>query len=329
MPAQPLKRHHIRAVPAKSALELRFPRVEGYTTAIRNRITVDWNQVPTLTLEPGRIPPEVEVKGLSISNKGRLSLSGPGRADDITLANFRAKRRLQELVFDLATTLTKGFTSQGQCDLPAQVLFPQVMRIAEQYVRDHVVAQPPADLKDLFLAPYFGWLVERLLGAIRPDVSAGESPEVPRYESNRGTGSTSEVDYWTSRDVREVQKSHLNYVVADTKNWEQTAGYYIDKHQRTLAFVKNAGLGFAIPYLNNGQMHEYLPDFLIRLAASGSKPVHLILETKGFDPLESLKVSAAERWVKAVNADGRHGVWHYAIVKKPTDVVSSINAACE
>lgn len=329
VPAQPLKRHHIHAVPAKSAFELRFPRVEGYTTAIRNRITVDWSQVPTLTLEPGRIPPEVEVKGLSISNHGRLSLSGPGRADDITLANFRAKRRLQELVFDLATTLTKDFTSQGQCDLPAQVLFPQVMRIAEQYVRDHVVVQPPADLKDLFLAPYYGWLVERLLGAIRPDVSAGESPEVPRYESNRGTGSTSEVDYWTSRDVREVQKSHLNYVVADTKNWEQTAGYFIDKHQKTLAFVKNAGLGFAIPYLNNGQMHEYVPDFLLRLAASGSKPVHLILETKGFDPLESLKVSAAERWVKAVNADGRHGVWRYAIVKKPTDVIGVINAACE
>lgn len=66
------------------------------------------------------------------------------------------------------------------------------------------MVQPPADLKDLFLAPYFGWLVERLLGAIQPDMSAGESPEVPRFETNRGLGSTAEVDYWTSRDVREV-----------------------------------------------------------------------------------------------------------------------------
>jgi len=320
VPAQPLKRHHVHALPAKGAFEIRYPRVEGYTTAIRNRITVDWAQVPALTLEPGRIPPEVEVKGLNISNQGRLSLSGPGKADDVTLADFRAKRRVQELVFDLARTLTKDFAAQGQCDLPAQILFPQVARIAERYVRERVVVQPPADLKDLFLAPYFGWLVERLLGAIRPDVSAGESPEVPRFETNRGMGSTAEVDYWTSRDVREVMKSHLNYVVADTKTWEQSAAYLIDKHPRTLAFAKNAGLGFAIPYLNNGQMHEYVPDFVVRMAGTASKPVHLILETKGFDPLEAVKVAAAERWVKAVNEDGRHGAWSYSLVKKPTDV---------
>ena len=43
------------------------------------------------------------------------------------------------------------------------------------------------------------------------------------------------------------------------------------------AFVKNAGLGFAIPYLHNGQMHDYMPDFLVRLDASAR---YLILETK-------------------------------------------------
>lgn len=31
------------------------------------------------------------------------------------------------------------------------------------------------------------------------------------------------------------------------------------------SFVKNAGLGFAVPYLHNGQMHDYMPDFIIRL----------------------------------------------------------------
>ena len=48
------------------------------------------------------------------------------------------------------------------------------------------------------------------------------------------------------------------------------------------AFVKNAGLGFAIPYLHNGQMHDYVPDFIIRLK---TPDLHLILETKGYDPL--------------------------------------------
>jgi type III restriction enzyme len=88
---------------------------------------------------------------------------------------------------------------------------------------------------------------------------------VPRYEQSRGPGSTAEVDYWTAKDVREVRRCHLNYVVADTGKWEQAAAYLIDTHPAVAAFVKNAGLGFAIPYLDNGQDHDYYPDFIIRL----------------------------------------------------------------
>jgi type III restriction enzyme len=69
-------------------------------------------------------------------------------------------------------------------------------------------------------------------------------------------------------------------------------------------------LGFAVPYLHDGQLHDYLPDFIIRL----ENGVHLILETKGYDPLEHVKAAAAQRWVAAVNADGRFGEWRYTIV---------------
>ena len=144
----------------------------------------------------------------------------------------------------------------------------------------------------MFLSPYYGWVVERLRQAIRPDTSQGEAPEVPRYEGTRGPGSTGDVDFWTSKEVREVRRSHLNYIVADTSQWEQSAAYLIDHHPAVAAFVKNEGLGFAIPYFHNGQDHDYYPDFIIRLA---SEPAcHLILETKGFDPLEEVKKAAAE-----------------------------------
>jgi hypothetical protein len=36
---------------------------------------------------------------------------------------------------------------------------------------------------------------------------------------------------------------HLNYVVADTRQWEQSAAFLIDSDPATDAFVKNAGLG--------------------------------------------------------------------------------------
>jgi type III restriction enzyme len=320
-----IKRYHVHALPNRAEYEIRFPRVEGYTQAIRNKITVDWTSVPSLELKPDRIPPEVEMKGLNVNNMGRLSLSGPGRASDVSLKEFREKRRLQELVFDLAKSFTRDCLAQPQCTVPSHVLFPQLVKIVSRYLNEKVRAYPPADLKDLFLAPYYGWLVEILLEALRPDTSEGEAPEVPRYESTRGPGSTADVDYWTSREPVEIVRSHVNYVVPDTKRWEQSAAYYIDKHSAVHSFVKNAGLGFAVPYLYNGQMHDYMPDFIVRL--NGAAPVHVIVETKGYDPLEDVKRAAAERWVAAVNAEGSYGRWAYRIAKKTTEVSGIITAA--
>jgi type III restriction enzyme len=320
-----IKRYHVHALPNRAEYEIRFPRVEGYTQAIRNKITVDWASVPSLELQPDRIPPEVEMKGLNVNNMGRLSLTGPGRASDVSLKEFRQGRRLQELVFDLAKSFTRDCLAQPKCTVPSHVLFPQLVQIVSRYLNEKVKVHPPADLKDLFLAPYYGWLVEILLEALRPDTSEGEAPEVPRYESTRGPGSTADVDYWTSRDPVEIVRSHVNYVVPDTKRWEQSAAYYIDKHNAVHSFVKNAGLGFAVPYLYNGQMHDYMPDFIIRLKANSA--LHVILETKGYDPLEDVKRAAAERWVSAVNAEGSYGWWAYRIAKKTTEVSGIITAA--
>jgi type III restriction enzyme len=119
--------------------------------------------------------------------------------------------------------------------------------------------------------------------------------------------------------------SHLNYVVADTKQWEQAAAYLIDTHPAVEAFVKNTGLGFAIPYFHNGQPHDYEPDFIIRFRRQSRR--HLILETKGHDDLAEVKTQAAKRWVDAVNADGRYGSWEYVMVRNVGDVVRAIDAA--
>jgi type III restriction enzyme len=323
-PTPPPKRHHITSLPGRAHLEIRFPRVDGYRQAIRNRVLVDWASVAPLVLDPTRIPPEVEMKGSLPSNSGRPTLSGPGRLQRVDLNPFRAGRRLQELVFEMARDLTREYVGGGACQAPAHVLFPQLVRIVERYVAEKVQPVAPAQTIDLFLSPYYGWAIERLAAAIRPDAAGGDAPEVPRYETSRGPGSTRDVDYWTSRDVREVTRSHLNYVVADTLRWEQQAAYILDTHPAVEAFAKNAGLGFAIPYVHNGQSHDYVPDFFVRLA--GRPGEHLILETKGFDELAEVKTAAAERWVAAVNADGAHGHWRYAMARSVEQVRSVLDA---
>ncbi|MCD6296122.1 MAG: type III restriction endonuclease subunit R, partial [Deltaproteobacteria bacterium] len=321
------KRHHVHAIPKKENFRVVFPRVEGYTQAIRNRVAVNWDDEPVVPLDPMNIPPEVQMKAAIPNNSGRPSLMGPGKLEDVTLNPFRSHRRRQELIFELATTLARDYTSQGNCELPAHALFPQLMRIVDQYLNEKVTVRPPADLMDVFLSPYYGWVIERLVQAIRPDTSQGETPEVPKYERHRKPGTTDEVDFWTSRDVREVERCHLNYAVADTKRWEQSATYYIDTHRATGAFVKNSGLGFAIPYFHNGEPHDYVPDFIIRLNVEKDLPCHLILETKGFDQLEDVKKAAAERWIKAVNVDGTFGHWQYAVARKPEDVIARLDEA--
>lgn len=327
-PVPPPKVHHVYALtPQRDHLEIRFPRVEGYVHRIRGRVRVAWERVPELPVDPMNIPDEVKVKGLSAVEGGRLSLLGPGRTDEVTLQAWRQTKRLQELEFELARALTRRYAGSPTCEVPAHALFPQMLAIVRQFLKEKVQPVGRTDRRDVFLDPYFSWAGSTLAEALVPDEA--ESPELPRYEAHRGSGSTRDVDFWTSKPVRECERSHLNYVVADTERWEQTAAFYLDTDEHVIAFVKNFNLGFAIPYSHNGEAREYLPDFLARLQEDGKEIGTLILETKGYDPLASVKEGAARRWVAAVNAEGSHGRWAYRLIKSPTDTPEAVRSAAE
>ncbi|MDD9886461.1 MAG: DEAD/DEAH box helicase family protein, partial [Gammaproteobacteria bacterium] len=307
------QRHHVYAVPEKEDYQISFPRVEGYRQTIRHRIVCDMDKAPPLRIDSGKIPPKVEMKAGLPANTGRLSLHGPGKISRASLEEFRQQARLQERICEMTTVLTRQYADDSECQLPPGALFYQLYPIVRDYIGKKVFATAPADRKDAFLAPYYGYIIEQLLQSIRADEGAGEAPELPRYERMRGNGSTAEVDFYTRREPYPVLKSHINAVVPDTNKFEQSAAWHLDNHPRVFSFAKNEGMGFGIPYLHNGESHDYMPDFLVRLQDEGH---YLILETKGYDELKEIKKSAAERWVAAVNADGRHGRWQYEMVSE-------------
>jgi type III restriction enzyme len=310
----PLKQNHVQALPARAAYEIRFPRVDGYQQRIRNRVSVEWDAIAPVKVDPRAIPNEVLLHA-TLLNNGRPSLHEPGSSAKLDLDAWRAAARIQEREFEMAAELTRYYHEQEKCEAPPHVLFPQLLEVVKRFVRERVVVDDEAKRTDVFLSPYWGFVIERLTEAIHPDVTGGEDAELPRYEQGRGEGTTADVDFWTAKKVHEVSKSHLNYVVLDSK-WEASAAYYLDTAPEVAAFVKNQGLGFAVPYLHAGGDHEYIPDFLVRL----TNGMTLILETKGYDELQHIKEQAARRWVAAVNADGSFGEWRYALVSNGNEI---------
>ena len=320
-----LKRWHVHALFQKEDYKISFPRVEGYRQSVRERIVCNMNEVPPLTIDIEKIPSEVEMKAGVSPNLGRPSLHGPGKLTTANLEEFRQRARLQERIYEMTTQLVKDYVNDAKCQLPPGVLFSQLYRIVQEYIEKKVTtSHSVTDKKDAFLSPYYGHIIERLLQSIRPDESARETPELPRYERMRGPGSTAEVDFYTRREPYPVIKSHINAVVPDTKKFEQSAAWRLDNHPRVFSFAKNEGLGFGIPYLHNGEFHDYLPDFLVRLQDEGR---YLILETKGYDERKEIKRSAAERWVAAVNADGGHGRWQYVMVSEIKEINNLLDRA--
>ena len=143
-PLPPPQTWRIRALPERAHLEIQFPRVEGYIQEIRRRVSVDWDSIAPLDLDPMDIPPEVQMKAGLPSNTGRPSLVGPGRIEHVDLNPYREGHRLQKLVFEMARNLTRDYRGQPNCEAPAHVLFLQFVAIVNRYIDEkiHPINQP-------------------------------------------------------------------------------------------------------------------------------------------------------------------------------------------
>lgn len=322
-PKPPTKTWRVRALPERANLEIKFPRVEGFVFELSSEVSVDWNTIPVLKVDPTQVPVEVQMKAGLPTNQGRPTLYGPGKLDTATLDAYRHAHRLQTRVAEAARELVKAYTAQTAFGVPSPhpaLLYPQFVRLVSQFVEHKVSAPLPATKADVFLSPYYGWMFERLLGGLRPAEGACERILL---EQHRGPGSTAEVEYATRKEPYAVMKSHVNYVVPDS-SWERTAAYVLDTHPAVYSFVKNSGLGFAIPYLHSGTGHDYMPDFIVRLI--GATEQFVIFETKGFDERLDEKVSAAARWIEAVNRDGRFGKWSYGLLRDRVQIAADIGS---
>ena len=311
------------ALPARKAFEIRFPVVEGYVVSLqRNLVTADVSKVERTKLDPWSTPTDAFVRPQVGYQVGHASAHGGFGFELVNRQEYYDSVHPQTIEFEITREIVRALTDAahpGKERLRRESrssLFPQVLRIVKEYMRDRV------DLNGLNpcevgLQTYAQRIIVLLIAAITPDDGKGEAPLLPRLNRSRPIDSTERVRFKTVKPVQITSASHLNFVACDTDTWEQAAMFQLEalaKSEVVYCYARNDRLEFNIPYELYGHPHFYEPDFIVRLRNS----VSIVLEIKGKQHEDTdAKHQAAKRWVSAVNHWGRLGEWEFLVCRDP------------
>ncbi len=317
-------KNHVRAMPERAHLEIRFPVVEGYAFALKkNLIRCDIEAMDPLVIEPNREPTATFLSPTVGYQEGTPAQAGPFGFIEQDREQYYRATHLQAIKFQIARLVIAHLVGAqgGRTDAPTRVwhlrsrhqLFPQVLRFVDDYVRRKVNFQE-SDPRELGLEKYVMRMVGYLCDAIVPDEAEGETPLLPVLNRYKPWGTTAEVDFTTLRPCHGTQRSHINQVVLDTRTWEASATFQLEDSEVVECYARNDHLGLVIPYEFQGVEHSYEPDFLVRL----TNGVMVVLEIKGFEDAQtSAKHNAAKRWVTALNNAREYGTWRFHVCRNP------------
>lgn len=298
--------NHVFAMPERVGYEIEFPIVEGYHDPGIIQVKVNWDRVGELLLDPGEVPDDVLLRGLT-AHDGRLIAYGPGAAVRVNLDAWRQGVRVQQVAFELAKVLVRKWQEDRGEAIPVHRLFPLMLDAANHFIEHHVTPVGSRTRQDLAINPYFDKAIGMMVNAMEAVDGGGESQEKPILAPGAAsTRSTRLVDFHTGKDLHEVERCHLNAAVFDS-DWERQAADLLGTHPTVRAWVKNDRLGLVVQYRKDGVGRKYLPDFIVEL----NDGRHLLVEIKGQAGDAAIKKAAAERWCRAVSNDGRFGKWSY------------------
>ena len=305
-PQPPRETIQVKAVrPDRDALEIRFPRVQGYRAELPDeRLIAEFNADSLLELTPDL------VGATETRNSGII-----GETVDLNLAHTGHVRPAQ-VVYELTSHLVLSKWRDAN-DEPQLHLFGQLKRIARQWLDGYLVCKggtTPAQLKYKMLADM---ACERITAGITRAL-VGSRPIRAVLDPYNPTGSTAHVNFNTSKTDRwqtSAQRCQLNWVILDS-DWEAEFCRVAEAHPRVLAYVKNHNLGLEVPYRYGSEMRQYRPDFIVLIddGRGGNDPLQLIVEIKGYrrEDAKEKKSTMDTYWVPGVNHLGTHGRWAFA-----------------
>ena len=336
-PPEDRPKHEVLAMPERAAFEMRFPVVEGFVVDLkRNLVRCEVDQVGPIKLDPWSTPTAAFVRPQVGYAVGSPSTQTGFGFDVVTCDEYYRSTHLQTIAFEITREVVRQLVEVASPRAERlrrtgrATLFPQVLRIVQAYI-DRRVDFNGLDPCELGLQTYAERVVGLLAAAIEPDTEQGEAAILPRLNRYRPIASTASVRFKTVKPVVGTSASHLNFVAADTKSWEQAAAAQLEMLAKTgdvICYARNDHLELNVPYEFYGQHRVYEPDFIVRLRSG----LQVMLEVKGQPhPETEAKHEAAKRWVAAVNHWGQLGRWQFEVAWDPQKLGSQLRrllAAC-
>lgn len=322
-PQPPRETVQVKAVrPERDALEIRFPRVEGYRVELPDeRLSADFNDDSVLVLSPDLVGPSIT------RNSGII-----GEGVDMNLEHLN-EMRPSSLVFHLTQRLlyTKW---RDPGEEPRLHLFGQLKRITKQWLDTCLECKGntyPAqlmyqELADMACNRITAGITRRFLEE-RP-IKALLDPYNPTGSTNHVRFNTSRTDRWETR----ADRCHVNWVVLDS-DWEGEFCRVAESHPKVFAYVKNQGMSFEVPYRYGSETRKYRPDFIVLVDDGHGKEdlLHLVVEIKGYrrEDAKEKKATMDTYWVPGVNNLGAYGRWAFAEFTEVYQIESDFSAKVE
>jgi len=307
-PQRPRETVQVRAVrPDRDALEIRFPRVQGYRIELpQERLSAAFTDDSLLELTPGLVGPSITKNAGIIGQDVDLSLD---HLDDL---------RTSSLLFNLTHRLLYSkWRDPGE--EPKLYLFGQLKRITKQWIDTCLVCNGGTYPALLMYQELADIACNRITAAITRQF-LGERPIKALLDPYNPIGSTSHVRFSTSRAERwdtsgPPPKDHINWVVLDS-DWEAEFCRVAESHPQVIAYAKNHNLGLEVSYRYGSETRKYLPDFIVLVndGHTPDDPLHLVVEIKGYrrEDAKEKKSTMDTYWVPGVNHLGTYGRWAFA-----------------
>lgn len=316
-PPPPRPKTAIEPVNEKLQYQISWPNVLRIDHEYKAILELDVTKVKTLKLNAYETSTLAELAPVV---EGRPNL------DDISLIDLQElaeKYRMQRIVFETARDIFDQMNHEWKGN--REDLIGQLIRVVESVVNSNVIEiSPPLFNSDdirrrLMITLNMNKVVNHIWRFIRQNNS---TRIIPVFDTDKPIRSTGDMRTWfTSKPCDKVRKSHINFCVFDS-TWESSAAVNLDRDQNVVAWVKNDHLGFQIPYVYQGIVHNYLPDYLIKL----KNDTTLILEVKGEESQQDkVKGDYLKDWCRAINDHGGFGNWVPDVAYNPDHIVDIIS----